>query len=67
MRSLDAAYAFQARDPFNRLWRLDGGVEDALMRFVVEGGRVRQVRMKAFSPVADFSYDDHHLDVAPVD
>lgn len=43
-----------------------GAGEDAVVSFVVEGGRVARVTMKALSPLADFSYDFHHLDFVPV-
>ncbi len=40
--------------------------EDALVTFVAAKGRVERIAMKAFSPLADFSYDFHHLDFRPV-
>lgn len=43
-----------------------GAGEDAVVSFVVSGGKVTGVRMKALSPLADFSYDFHHLDFVPV-
>lgn len=45
--------------------RFPTGFEDALVTFVVSAGRVERVTMKAFSPLADFSYDYHHLDFQP--
>ena len=46
--------------------RFSPGFEDALVRFVVGGGRVQEVTMKPFSPLADFSNDFQHLDFRPV-
>jgi len=47
--------------------RMTPGVgEDAVVTFAVKDGKVTGVRMKALSPLADFSYDFHHLDFAPV-
>jgi CubicO group peptidase (beta-lactamase class C family) len=43
-----------------------GAGEDAVVSFEVKDGRVARVTMKALSPIADFSYDFHHLDFAPV-
>ncbi|QDX26793.1 serine hydrolase [Sphingomonas suaedae] len=43
-----------------------GKGEDALVSFVVKDGKVAGVTMKALSPIADFSYDYHHLNFAPV-
>lgn len=43
-----------------------GAGEDAVVTFAVAGGKVTGVRMKALSPLADFSYDFHHLDFVPV-
>jgi len=42
------------------------GVEDAVVTFAVEGGRVTGVTMKPLSPLADFSYDFQHLAFVPV-
>ena len=53
------------KDVFRTRFPPDAG-EDALVSFVIDGGRVAQVLMKAFSPLADFSYDFHHLDFHPV-
>lgn len=43
-----------------------GKGEDAVVTFAVTDGRVSGVRMKALSPIADFSYDFHHLAFVPV-
>lgn len=43
-----------------------GAGEDAVVSFAVADGRVGGVKMKALSPLADFSYDFHHLDFVPV-
>lgn len=43
-----------------------GAGEDAVVSFAVAGGKVTGVKMKALSPLADFSYDFHHLDFVPV-
>ncbi|WP_423605499.1 serine hydrolase [Sphingomonas sp. MS122] len=43
-----------------------GAGEDAVVTFAVADGKVTGVRMKALSPLADFSYDFHHLDFVPV-
>lgn len=43
-----------------------GAGEDAVVSFAVAGGKVTGIRMKALSPLADFSYDFHHLDFVPV-
>jgi CubicO group peptidase (beta-lactamase class C family) len=43
-----------------------GAGEDAVVSFEVKDGKVAGVRMKALSPLADFSYDFHHLDFVPV-
>jgi CubicO group peptidase (beta-lactamase class C family) len=43
-----------------------GAGEDAVVTFAVAEGKVTGVKMKALSPLADFSYDFHHLDFAPV-
>ena len=44
----------------------DRTVEDAIVTFRTEGGEVAGVTLKALSPLADFSYDFHHLDFSPV-
>jgi len=43
-----------------------GAGEDAVVTFAVKEGAVTGMTMKALSPLADFSYDFHHLDFAPV-
>ena len=43
-----------------------GKGEDAVVFFAVAGGKVTGVTMKALSPLADFSYDFHHLNFVPV-
>lgn len=43
-----------------------GAGEDAVVSFVVTDGKVSGVKMKALSPLADFSYDFHHLDFVRV-
>lgn len=43
-----------------------GAGEDAVLSFEVKDGAVVRLTMKALSPLADFSYDFHHLDFAPV-
>lgn len=44
-----------------------GKGEDAVVSFAVANGKVTGVTMKALSPLADFSYDYHHLNFVPVD
>jgi CubicO group peptidase (beta-lactamase class C family) len=44
----------------------DPKVENAFVTFRVANARVAEVTMKASSPLADFSYDFHHLDFTPV-
>lgn len=46
--------AFRTRFP-------TGAGEDAVVTFTVEGGKVTGAKMVALSPLADFSYDFHHL------
>ncbi len=43
-----------------------GKGEDAVVTFAVAAGKVTGVTMKALSPLADFSYDYHHLAFVPV-
>lgn len=43
-----------------------GAGENALVRFLIKDGRVDRITMKAFSPLADFSFDFQHLDFRPV-
>lgn len=46
----------------------DRSLEDALVTFRLgANGQVAEVTMKAASPLADFSYDYHHLSFAPVE
>lgn len=53
------------RDTFRT--RFTPGVgEDAVVTFTVEGGRVTGAKMKALSPLADFSFDFHDLDFTKV-
>ncbi|HWE47724.1 MAG TPA: serine hydrolase [Caulobacteraceae bacterium] len=52
-------------DSFRTHFPKDSG-EDALVSFVVKDGKVVQVLMKPFSPLADFSFDFQHLDFKPV-
>jgi hypothetical protein len=52
-------------DSFRTRFPPDAG-EDALVTFTVKDGRVTRVPMKAFSPLADFSFDFQHLDFRPV-
>jgi hypothetical protein len=52
-------------DSFRTRFPKDAG-EDALVSFVVKDGKVVQVLMKPFSPLADFSFDFQHLDFKPV-
>lgn len=40
--------------------------EDAVLRFAVEQGRVTALSMRALSPLADFSFDYHHLAFVPM-
>jgi CubicO group peptidase (beta-lactamase class C family) len=47
-------------DTFRTRWAKGAG-EDAVVTFQVEGGRVTGIKMKALSPLADFSYDFHDL------
>lgn len=42
-----------------------GSGEDAVVSFDVKDGKVARVTMKALSPLADFSYDYHHLEFVP--
>ncbi len=52
-------------DTFRTRFAKDAG-EDAVVRFAVKDGTVTGMTMKALSPLADFSYDFHHLEFAPV-
>lgn len=44
-----------------------GAGEDAVVTFVIESGRVARLRLRALSPLADFSYDFHDLNPVRVD
>lgn len=46
--------------------RFPDGVEDAIVTFAIEHGKVSGVTMRPLSPLADFSYDFQHLAFAPV-
>jgi len=52
-------------DTFRTRFAKDAG-EDAVVSFKVSGGKVTGITMKALSPLADFSYDFHHLEFVPV-
>ena len=52
-------------DAFRTRFAREAG-EDAVVRFAVKNGAVTGMTMKALSPLADFSYDYHHLDFTPV-
>lgn len=52
-------------DTFRTRFAKEAG-EDAVVRFAVKDGAVTGITMKALSPLADFSYDYHHLDFVPV-
>ena len=47
--------------------RFAPGTEDAVVAFVIEGGRPARLKMHALSPLADFSYDFQHLSPVRVD
>ena len=53
-------------DTFRTRWKKGAG-EDAVVTFTVEKGAVTGMKMKALSPLADFSYDFHDLDLKRVD
>jgi hypothetical protein len=53
-------------ETFRTRWPRGAG-EDALVSFRVEQGRAVAIAMKALSPLADFSYDFHDLDLKRVD
>jgi CubicO group peptidase (beta-lactamase class C family) len=48
-------------DTFRTRWKKGAG-EDAVVTFTVANGAVTGMKMKALSPLADFSYDFHDLD-----
>jgi CubicO group peptidase (beta-lactamase class C family) len=52
-------------DAFRTRFAKEAG-EDAVLTFAVKDGKVTGLTMKALSPLADFSYDYHHLDFTPV-
>lgn len=52
-------------DSFRTRFAKDAG-EDAVLAFAVKDGVVTGLTMKALSPLADFSYDYHHLEFTPV-
>ena len=52
-------------DAFRTRFARDAG-EDAIVSFQIAGGKVTGMTMKALSPLADFSYDFHHLAFVPV-
>jgi len=52
-------------DSFRTRWAKGAG-EDAVVHFAVENGAVARIAMKALSPLADFSYDFHDLDLRRV-
>jgi CubicO group peptidase (beta-lactamase class C family) len=53
-------------DAFRTRWAKGAG-EDAVVTFAVENGRATAMRMKALSPLADFSYDFHDLALTRVE
>jgi len=59
---LRASSTRSARTRFPR-----GKAEDAIVNFATRDGRVTGVTMKALSPLADFSFDDHDLAFVPVE
>lgn len=52
-------------DSFRTRFARDAG-EDAVVSFAIKDGAVTGVTMKALSPLADFSFDFHHLAFVPV-
>lgn len=53
-------------DSFVARWA-DPAIEPAIIRFNVQtDGKVESATMKAWSPIADFSFDYHNLDIRPV-
>ena len=53
-------------DSFVARWA-DPTIEPAIIRFNVQtDGKVESATMKAWSPIADFSFDYHNLDIRPV-
>jgi CubicO group peptidase (beta-lactamase class C family) len=53
-------------DAFRTRWAKGAG-EDAVVTFQIEKGKVVGMKMKALSPLADFSYDFHDLELKRVD
>jgi len=46
--------------------RFPRGCEDAILRFDSDAARVTRITLNALSPLADFSFDFHHLAFVPV-
>lgn len=53
-------------DTFRTRWKKGAG-EDAIITFTTANGAVTGMKMKALSPLADFSYDFHDLELKRVD
>jgi CubicO group peptidase (beta-lactamase class C family) len=53
-------------DAYRTRWPKGVG-EDAVITFTIETGRVTGMKMRALSPLADFSYDFHDLDLKRVE
>ncbi|MBV9930010.1 MAG: serine hydrolase [Alphaproteobacteria bacterium] len=53
-------------DAFRTRWARGAG-EDAIVTFTLAAGRATAIRMKALSPLADFSYDFHDLALTRVE
>jgi CubicO group peptidase (beta-lactamase class C family) len=53
-------------DAFRTRFPKEAGGEDALITFVPKDGKIVEVTMRPFSPLADFSFDFQHLDFKPV-
>lgn len=53
-------------DAFRTRWAKGAG-EDAVVTFEVANGRATAMRMKALSPLADFSYDFHDFALTRVE
>ena len=53
------------RDTFRTRWKKGAG-EDAVIAFTIANGAVTGMKMKALSPLADFSYDFHDLELKRV-
>jgi hypothetical protein len=52
-------------DTFRTRWKKGAG-EDAVVTFTIANGAVTGMKMKALSPLADFSYDFHDLELTRV-